>query len=89
MRPIFINIHPKIGNAANQALNDGELGKLARETYINNSKDKINWQSDMVKNTQTIQENAEGITVFNAEQCSKKTLASRGLKSMFVSGGKR
>ncbi|WP_238337576.1 hypothetical protein [Arsenophonus endosymbiont of Aphis craccivora] len=70
----------KIGNAANQSLNDSDLGQLAVETYINNPKDKIDWQSDMVKNSQTIQENAEGITAGSAEQCSKKSISQSSFK---------
>ncbi|MDR5614293.1 type-F conjugative transfer system mating-pair stabilization protein TraN [Arsenophonus sp.] len=78
----------KIGNAANQSLNDSELGKLARETYINNPKDKIDWQSDMVKNSQTIQENAEGITAGSAEQCSKKGISQSTFKEHICERGK-
>ncbi|WP_395971503.1 type-F conjugative transfer system mating-pair stabilization protein TraN (plasmid) [Candidatus Arsenophonus nilaparvatae] len=78
----------KIGNAANQSLNDSELGKLARETYINNPKDKIDWQSDMVKNSQTIQENAEGITAGSAEQCSKKSISQSTFKEHVCERGK-
>lgn len=78
----------KIGNAANQSLNDSELGKLARETYINNPKDKIDWQSDMVKNSQTIQENAEGITAGSAEQCSKKSISQSTFKEHICERGK-
>lgn len=78
----------KIGNAANQSLNDSELGKLVRETYINNPKDKIDWQSDMVKNSQTIQENAEGITAGSAEQCSKKSISQSTFKEHVCERGK-
>lgn len=78
----------KIGNAANQSLNNSELGKLARETYINNPKDKIDWQSDMGKNSQTIQENAEGITAGSAEQCSKKSISQSTFKEHVCERGK-
>ncbi|PAV05808.1 hypothetical protein CBG25_06065 [Arsenophonus sp. ENCA] len=62
-------------------MNDSELGKLARETYINNPKDKIDWQSDRVKNSQMIQENAEGITAGSAEQRSKKSISQSSFKA--------
>ncbi|WP_180558361.1 type-F conjugative transfer system mating-pair stabilization protein TraN [Arsenophonus endosymbiont of Apis mellifera] len=78
----------KIGNAANQSLGESELGKLVRETYINNPKDKIDWQSDMVKNSQTIQENAEGITAGSAEQCSKKSISQSTFKEHVCERGK-
>lgn len=84
----FYQHSSKIGNAANQSLNESELGKLARETYINNPKDKIDWQSDMVKNSQTIQENAEGITVGSAEQCSKKSISQSTFKAHVCERGK-
>lgn len=61
-------------------LSESELGQLSREAYIKNPKNKIDWQSDMVKNAQTIQENAEGITAGSAEQCSKKSISHSSFK---------
>lgn len=84
----FYQNDAKLGSAGNQSLSESELGKFSRETYINNPKDKIDWQSDMVKNSQTIQQNAEGITAGSAEQCSKKSISQSSFKEHVCERGK-
>lgn len=84
----FYQHSAKLANTGNQSLNESELGKLSREAYINNPKDRIDWQSEMVKNSLTIQKNAEGITAGSIEQCSKKSIRQSTFKEHLCERGK-
>ncbi|KNE88606.1 hypothetical protein PSTG_17976 [Puccinia striiformis f. sp. tritici PST-78] len=46
-----------LGAKGQQELGTSEMGQLARESFINNPSDKIDWDSDMMKNVRNIQQN--------------------------------
>ena len=57
----------------NKELAESELGTVARDSFINNPKDKISWDSDLIKNALEIKENAEGIVGGTGENCVKQS----------------
>ncbi|PHM59561.1 conjugal transfer protein TraN [Xenorhabdus ishibashii] len=57
----------------NKALVDSELGKAARDSFINNPKDNISWDSDIIQSSLNIKENAAGIVSGTGESCVKQT----------------
>lgn len=57
----------------NKELAESELGTVARDSFINNPKDKISWDSDLIKNALEIKDNAEGIVGGMGENCVKQT----------------
>ncbi|HBQ7493289.1 type-F conjugative transfer system mating-pair stabilization protein TraN [Serratia marcescens] len=63
-----------LGAKGQQALADTEMGALARESFINNPSDKIDWDSDMMKNVLNIQKNAEVIAAGTGPQCVKQAI---------------
>lgn len=58
-----------IGNVGNQELATSELGQLARESYINNPADVISYDSDLIKNSDSIRANADVIMAGTATTC--------------------
>jgi len=55
-------------------LSQTELGQTARESYVNNPADKISYDSDMMKYSAEIRENANAITGVNGNQCVAQEL---------------
>lgn len=61
-----------LSNAGNKELSDSELGKVARDSFINNPKDKISWDSDLIQNSLNIKDQADGIVGGMGENCVKQ-----------------
>lgn len=55
-------------------LSQSELGQTARESYVNNPADKLSYDSDMMKHSEEIRENANAITGVNGNQCVAQEL---------------
>lgn len=55
-------------------LSQSELGQLAHESYVNNPADKLSYDSDMMKYSNEIRENANAITGVNGSQCVAQEL---------------
>ncbi|MBA8867187.1 conjugal transfer mating pair stabilization protein TraN [Pantoea agglomerans] len=55
-------------------LSQSELGQTARESYVNNPADKLSYDSDMMKHSDEIRENANAITGVNGNQCVAQEL---------------
>ena len=55
-------------------LSQSELGQTARESYVNNPADKLSYDSDMMKHSDEIRENANAITGVNGSQCVAQEL---------------
>lgn len=55
-------------------LNESDLGQTARESYVNNPADKLSYDSDMMKYSDEIRENANAITGVNGSQCVAQEL---------------
>lgn len=55
-------------------LSQSELGQTARESYVNNPADKLSYDSDMMKLSDEIRENANAITGVNGNQCVAQEL---------------
>ncbi|NEG59725.1 conjugal transfer protein TraN [Pantoea agglomerans] len=55
-------------------LSQSELGQTARESYVNNPADKLSYDSDMMKHSDEIRENANVITGVNGSQCVAQEL---------------
>ncbi|MEM8170968.1 conjugal transfer protein TraN [Morganella morganii] len=62
-----------LSNAGNKELSESELGKTARESFINNPKDKISWDSDILVNALDIKNKADVIAGGSSEECVKQT----------------
>lgn len=62
-----------LSNAGNKELSESELGKTARESFINNPKDKISWDSDILVNALDIKNKADVIAGGSSEKCVKQT----------------
>ncbi|EPC6177105.1 TPA: type-F conjugative transfer system mating-pair stabilization protein TraN [Serratia marcescens] len=63
-----------LGAKGQQELGTSEMGQLARESFINNPSDKIDWDSDMMKNVRNIQQNADVIAAGTGPQCVKQAI---------------
>lgn len=57
-----------------KALTESDLGQTARESYVNNPADKLSYDSDMMKYSDEIRENANAITGVNGSQCVAQEL---------------
>ena len=55
-------------------LSESDLGQTARESYVNNPADKLSYDSDMMKYSDEIRENANAITGVNGSQCVAQEL---------------
>lgn len=67
---------PNISSVGMQQLNKSELGKTIRTSTINNPKDNISMESNMIKNSLQIQKNAGFITGgINGKKCVKQVLS--------------
>ncbi|QDY44270.1 conjugal transfer protein TraN [Candidatus Pantoea soli] len=55
-------------------LSGSDLGQTARESYVNNPADKLSYDSDMMKYSDEIRENANAITGVNGSQCVAQEL---------------
>ena len=55
-------------------LTESDLGQTARESYVNNPADKLSYDSDMMKYSDEIRENANAITGVNGSQCVAQEL---------------
>lgn len=55
-------------------LSQSELGQTARESYVNNPADKLSYDSDMMKHSDEIRENANAITGVTGNQCVAQEL---------------
>lgn len=55
-------------------LSQSELGQTARESYVNNPADKLSYDSDTMKHSDEIRENANAITGVNGNQCVAQEL---------------
>lgn len=55
-------------------LSESDLGQTARESYVNNPADKLSYDSDMMKYSGEIRENANAITGVNGSQCVAQEL---------------
>jgi len=55
-------------------LTESDLGQAARESYVNNPADKLSYDSDMMKYSEEIRENANAITGVNGSQCVAQEL---------------
>lgn len=55
-------------------LSQSELGQTARESYVNNPADKLSYDSDMMKHSDEIRENANAITGVNGNECVAQEL---------------
>ncbi|QHM74021.1 conjugal transfer protein TraN [Mixta intestinalis] len=55
-------------------LSESELGQIANESYVNNPADKLSYDSDMMKYSDEIRENANAITGVNGNQCVAQEL---------------
>ncbi|RPD93473.1 conjugal transfer protein TraN [Candidatus Pantoea deserta] len=55
-------------------LSESDLGQAARESYVNNPADKLSYDSDMMKYSDEIRENANAITGVNGSQCVAQEL---------------
>ncbi|MEN4527351.1 conjugal transfer protein TraN [Pantoea agglomerans] len=55
-------------------LSQSEFGQTARESYVNNPADKLSYDSDMMKHSDEIRENANAITGVNGNQCVAQEL---------------
>lgn len=64
-----------IGDKGNRELATSDLGKLTRESFINNPADKIDRNSDMIKNSDSIRDNAEVIAAGTSQQCVKQDIS--------------
>ncbi|MEY0665087.1 conjugal transfer protein TraN [Providencia rettgeri] len=62
-----------LSQAGNKELADSELGQSARDSFINNPKDKISWDSDLIQNALEIKDKADGIVSGTGENCVKQT----------------
>ncbi|MEQ5349954.1 type-F conjugative transfer system mating-pair stabilization protein TraN [Proteus genomosp. 6] len=62
-----------LSQAGNKELADSELGQSARDSFINNPKDKISWDSDLIQNALDIKDKADGIVSGTGENCVKQT----------------
>ncbi|MEX9975713.1 conjugal transfer protein TraN [Providencia rettgeri] len=62
-----------LNQAGNKELVDSELGQSARDSFINNPKDKISWDSDLIQNALDIKDKADGIVSGTGENCVKQT----------------
>ncbi|TNH04047.1 conjugal transfer protein TraN [Testudinibacter sp. TR-2022] len=64
-----------LGSKGSQALNGSELSETVQHSMINNPKDKIDWESDILKGARDIQKNADVITGGVSNQCVKQVLS--------------
>lgn len=64
-----------IGDKGNSELASSELGKMTRESFVNNPADKIDRNSDMIKNSDTIRNNADVIAAGSSPQCVKQDIS--------------
>jgi len=55
-------------------LSESDLGQTARESYVNNPADKLSYDSDMMKYSDEIRQNANAITGVNGSQCVAQEL---------------
>ncbi|MDU4943535.1 MAG: type-F conjugative transfer system mating-pair stabilization protein TraN [Mixta calida] len=55
-------------------LSESDLGKTAHESYVNNPADRLSYDSDMMKYSDEIRENANAITGVNGSQCVAQEL---------------
>ncbi|MDU3074733.1 MAG: type-F conjugative transfer system mating-pair stabilization protein TraN [Mixta calida] len=55
-------------------LSESDLGQTARESYVNNPADTLSYDSDMMKYSDEIRENANAITGVNGSQCVAQEL---------------
>ena len=55
-------------------LSESDLGQTARESYVNNPADKLSYDSDMMKYSDEIRENANAITGVTGSQCVAQEL---------------
>lgn len=55
-------------------LSESDLGQTARESYVNNPADKLSYDSEMMKYSDEIRENANAITGVNGSQCVAQEL---------------
>lgn len=69
----YQNNDAELSNAGNKELSESELGKTARESFINNPKDKISWDSDILVNALDIKDKADVIAGGSSEECVKQT----------------
>ncbi|MBP1038924.1 type-F conjugative transfer system mating-pair stabilization protein TraN [Serratia fonticola] len=64
-----------LGDKGNEALATSDMGKMVSESFINNPADKIDWNSDIIQNSNTIRENAEVIAAGTSPQCVRQELS--------------
>lgn len=64
-----------LGDTGNEALATSEMGKMVSESFINNPADKIDWNSDIIQNSNKIRENAEVIAAGTSPQCVRQELS--------------
>ncbi|HEJ9747897.1 TPA: conjugal transfer protein TraN [Proteus mirabilis] len=62
-----------LSQAGNKELADSELGQSARDSFINNPRDKISWDSELIKNALNIKDKADVIVSGSGENCVKQT----------------
>lgn len=62
-----------LSQAGNKELADSELGQSARDSFINNPKDKISWDSDLIQNSLEIKDKGDEIVSGTGENCVKQT----------------
>lgn len=67
--------NPNISALGMQELSNSELGKTIRESTVNNPKDNISMDSDIIRNSDEIKKNANIISgIANSKQCVKQVM---------------
>lgn len=78
------NSNPNLGAMGIQALSDSEVGKVLTQSSINNPADNISTESDMIKRSDEIVQNANYLTGgIGGKQCIKQSLSKSHFTNHF------
>ena len=64
-----------------QELGNSEIGQILRESAVNNPRDKISWDNEMIQNSLRIQESASRAE--DSQQCTTQTLSKSTFHDQF------
>ncbi|WP_411569351.1 conjugal transfer protein TraN [Serratia sp. UGAL515B_01] len=77
-----------LGDKGNSALGTSDIGKTISESFINNPADKIDWNSDIIQNSNTIRDNADVIVAGTSPRCVRQELSKVSFSNHSCKKGK-